>query len=470
MSMDGVKVHQNSSKPAEVGAHAYAQGTDIHVAPGQMHHLPHEAWHVVQQAQGRVQPTTSVAGMPVNDSSSLENEADVMGAKALQRASVDDAAATTIQPLGNGGQLQRTPVLQAQWTTLEAHEPDGLIRWENTEEDLVASYSLADGWYKSTSDFQTYWAIPLDAEQIAAIRSNNVEEQAPVQPDIDPEPLELSVEEVEESQLAPSEEAVDDLLEFDVEASELEPDQRLTVEAGQQAAREEKKKGLWKRIRSWFNPKRLLIIEGALTIVFGLATIGLAAASGAASMGISAWTSGWLIGAGVLTMIVGAVKIYRAVKEGAARYSDALLKTAEVVFGLASSIFKMIGTGIIRISKLVTGLINALSKLTRAYLTAKIDKEKLHNSLHPDDQRENHKGWSKYESLLTLAEGIVSLLSLIEGKTELEIKDIKSDKVVADAKALNSEMSSSSTAGGAVLGGVKTVRGARKTDKAHNGD
>ena len=82
MSMDGVKVHQNSSKPAEVGAHAYAQGTDIHVAPGQMKHLTHEAWHVVQQAQGRVKPTTEVGGMPVNDDVSLEREADVMGDKA----------------------------------------------------------------------------------------------------------------------------------------------------------------------------------------------------------------------------------------------------------------------------------------------------------------------------------------------------------------------------------------------------
>lgn len=84
MTMDSVKVHQNSSKPAEVGAHAYTQGTDIHVAPGQMKHLPHEAWHVVQQAQGRVPVTTEVAGMPVNDNPALEAEADNMGEKALK--------------------------------------------------------------------------------------------------------------------------------------------------------------------------------------------------------------------------------------------------------------------------------------------------------------------------------------------------------------------------------------------------
>ena len=83
-SMDDVKVHFNSDKPAQLNAHAYAQGTDIHVAPGQEQHLPHEAWHVVQQKQGRVQATMQMkAGVPVNDDAGLENEADVMGTKAV---------------------------------------------------------------------------------------------------------------------------------------------------------------------------------------------------------------------------------------------------------------------------------------------------------------------------------------------------------------------------------------------------
>jgi hypothetical protein len=83
-SMDDVKVHYNSSKPAQLQAHAYAQGTDIHVASGQEKHLPHEAWHVVQQKQGRVKPTMQMKRkVNVNDDSGLEREADVMGAKAL---------------------------------------------------------------------------------------------------------------------------------------------------------------------------------------------------------------------------------------------------------------------------------------------------------------------------------------------------------------------------------------------------
>ena len=85
-----VRVHPDSSKAPEVGALAYTQGTDIHFAPGQFKPdtsagqqlLGHELTHVIQQAEGRVQPTTEVGGMAVNDDLSLEHEADVMGAKA----------------------------------------------------------------------------------------------------------------------------------------------------------------------------------------------------------------------------------------------------------------------------------------------------------------------------------------------------------------------------------------------------
>ena len=84
-AMDDVNVHYNSSRPAQMQAHAYAQGTDIHLASGQEKHLPHEAWHVVQQKQGRVKPTLQMKGkLSINDEAGLEHEADVMGARALQ--------------------------------------------------------------------------------------------------------------------------------------------------------------------------------------------------------------------------------------------------------------------------------------------------------------------------------------------------------------------------------------------------
>jgi hypothetical protein len=80
VNMSNVRVHYNSPKPSRLNALAYTQGSDIHVGPGQEKHLPHEAWHVVQQAQGRVKPTIQMkSGIPINDDAGLEHEADVMG-------------------------------------------------------------------------------------------------------------------------------------------------------------------------------------------------------------------------------------------------------------------------------------------------------------------------------------------------------------------------------------------------------
>jgi len=93
MAMNSVKVHYNSAQPAQLNAHAFARGSDIHLGPGQEQHLPHEAWHVVQQAQGRVPATVQArAGMPLNDDAGLEQEADVMGAKAMQASAQTSAA------------------------------------------------------------------------------------------------------------------------------------------------------------------------------------------------------------------------------------------------------------------------------------------------------------------------------------------------------------------------------------------
>jgi hypothetical protein len=86
LSMKDVKVHDNSDKPAQLPALAYAQGNEIHIDPEQKQHTLHEAWHVVQQKQGRVQPTAQKKnGNPVNDDAALENEADVMGEKAIDQ-------------------------------------------------------------------------------------------------------------------------------------------------------------------------------------------------------------------------------------------------------------------------------------------------------------------------------------------------------------------------------------------------
>lgn len=82
-SLNDVKVHYNSPEPAQLQAHAFAKGNQIHLASGQEKHLPHEAWHVVQQKQGRVKPTAQLKNIAVNDSPHLEQEADQMGKQAL---------------------------------------------------------------------------------------------------------------------------------------------------------------------------------------------------------------------------------------------------------------------------------------------------------------------------------------------------------------------------------------------------
>ena len=117
MDMSDVRVHRNSGKPAQLNALAYAQGNDIHLGPGQEQHLPHEAWHVVQQAQGRVAPTRQMEkDVAVNDDAGLEHEADVMGERALQMQTAADQAASErpagLQALGDATTVDAPGVVQ----------------------------------------------------------------------------------------------------------------------------------------------------------------------------------------------------------------------------------------------------------------------------------------------------------------------------------------------------------------------
>ncbi len=121
MNLSDVKVHYDSPQPSQYNALAYAQGTDIHIGSGQEQHLPHEAWHVAQQKQGRVQATTQMKGAGINDEKELEREADEMGAKALNIP--DDSLASGHEHFNRSdiGQIkaQSTLVSTAQRQTLE---------------------------------------------------------------------------------------------------------------------------------------------------------------------------------------------------------------------------------------------------------------------------------------------------------------------------------------------------------------
>lgn len=134
MDLSEVRVHYNSEKPAGIGALAYTRGTDIHVAPGQEAHLPHEAWHVVQQAQGRVRPTFQLKDAGVNADVGLEAEADTMGKRALQMsrdpAGDPDTGICQSQPVFGYSLptiVQRQgSIIQAVWIKTDAL---GVLKW-----------------------------------------------------------------------------------------------------------------------------------------------------------------------------------------------------------------------------------------------------------------------------------------------------------------------------------------------------
>lgn len=87
MNLSDVRVHYRSPEPHRMQAFASTRGNHIHLAPGQEHQLAHEGWHVVQQRQGRVRATAQLQGQALNEDSSLEREADVMGTQAASAAS-----------------------------------------------------------------------------------------------------------------------------------------------------------------------------------------------------------------------------------------------------------------------------------------------------------------------------------------------------------------------------------------------
>lgn len=95
VNLDDVQVHRNSDKPVQMNALAYAQDNNIYLGQGQEQHLGHEAWHTVQQKQGRVKPTRMFKRKtPLNDDMALEREADEMAGRAAQLKCADCAHQT----------------------------------------------------------------------------------------------------------------------------------------------------------------------------------------------------------------------------------------------------------------------------------------------------------------------------------------------------------------------------------------
>ncbi len=84
-----IRIHEDDMAE-QVGATAFARGDHLHFRPGTFRPwssegrrlISHELAHVRQRREGRVRATGRVAGLPLNDQPSLEQEADRWGAAA----------------------------------------------------------------------------------------------------------------------------------------------------------------------------------------------------------------------------------------------------------------------------------------------------------------------------------------------------------------------------------------------------
>lgn len=176
MSLDDVKVHRNSDKPAQLQVHAYAQGTDIHLGPGQERHLPHEAWHVVQQKQGRVKPTMQMQGkVNVNDDKGLENEADAMGAKAMSNILQTKSTGNTLTANSSKPQevVQRAIGAEIETNLQVQDTTQGNRPVPGKHEELVGTITTPYGIQKVVIDTGTILEITTDPKDRLTVRESS---------------------------------------------------------------------------------------------------------------------------------------------------------------------------------------------------------------------------------------------------------------------------------------------------------
>lgn len=105
VDLSAIQVHYNSDKPKQLGALAYAEGDQIYLAPGQSELLPHETWHLIQQAEGRVPATDERAGRATNSDAELENEAEAMAGRAKQQTLSETLRPLRKRVVGGGGSV-----------------------------------------------------------------------------------------------------------------------------------------------------------------------------------------------------------------------------------------------------------------------------------------------------------------------------------------------------------------------------
>ncbi|GEM_PF-4649108 len=169
--LSSVRVHYNSLQPAKMEAHAFAQGTNIHLNSRQEQHLPHEAWHVIQQMQGRVVPTSSTGGLSINDDTLLEREADQMGTRAL-RANLDQNAGPA--KVRQTRSINTSPIIQRKiWPT-----PSGGYYSDVTQKHYRNREEAIDAEVKAINDAEQLHTIDFSDEVLARWFQANITENS----------------------------------------------------------------------------------------------------------------------------------------------------------------------------------------------------------------------------------------------------------------------------------------------------
>ena len=151
VDLSEVAVHYDSPKPQQVQAHAVADEEGIHLGAGQEGFLYEEAAHKVQQMQGKVQPTTTVNGTPVNHAASMEEEAIRMGeaAKAIVGKQVQAPAPAPVAPAAQAPAVTQRAINPTKqdykdYAAMSGMTLGALDKYAQTQADWHVSSTLTD--------------------------------------------------------------------------------------------------------------------------------------------------------------------------------------------------------------------------------------------------------------------------------------------------------------------------------------
>ncbi|CAG7640660.1 hypothetical protein PAECIP111802_02671 [Paenibacillus allorhizosphaerae] len=175
MDLSDVRVHYNSKKPSQVDALAYAQGNDIHIAPGQEKHLPHEGWHIIQQRQGRVKPTLQMkTGDLINDDRGLENEANLMGEKAKNGTAVQRQLNKQSTPAPQSTSLNRSSTLTSKNSDMDGPAP--IQRTFADAKNLAQTYLPDNPQIAGVTNFSDLEALQIEKNLFTATQWQEIKE------------------------------------------------------------------------------------------------------------------------------------------------------------------------------------------------------------------------------------------------------------------------------------------------------